>query len=302
MTHRIVSLLPAATEVVAAIGAATELVAVSHECDFPSLVQHLPRITTSAVDPHGASREIDDAVRRLSSAGLPVFALDAGELVRLAPTLIITQTLCDVCAVSDGDVRAMDSVLQPAPRILALGGSTLMGVWSDIAAVGDALGRNAAAATLLQQLDARLDAVHGTLKAARAPRRRVAVIEWLDPLYVAGHWTPELVRRAGGVDVLAEAGSHSVQVEAHRVRDAAPHVLLIAPCGFGVDRAAREGAALLASEEWSWAEEIEAWALDGNALTSRPGPRLADAVEVIAALLTPRLFAAPPALYARRLQ
>lgn len=301
MPHRIVSLLPAGTEIVAALGAFGELVGVSHECDYPAEVARLPRVTASAVDAHGSSRQIDDAVRALVASGAPVFALDAAQLARLAPTLVITQTLCDVCAVSEGDVRSLASVLDPAPHILPLTGTTLDGVWRDIAAVGAAIGREGEARALLDGITRRLAVVHETLKAARAPRPRVAVIEWLDPLFAAGHWTPELVRRAGGIDVLAEPGMHSVQVTVERVRDAAPDLLLLAPCGFGVERAAREGAALLRTEAWRWAGDIETWAIDGNALTSRAGPRLADAVETMAAIFAPALFAPPSPSYARPL-
>jgi iron complex transport system substrate-binding protein len=298
---RVVSLLPAGTEIVAALGALDSLVGVSHECDFPAEVSRLPRMTASAVDRDASSPAIDAAVRALSSGGAPVFTLDADVLRRLAPSLILTQSLCEVCAVSEGDVRALADVLSPPPRVLPLVGTTLDGVWDDVAAVGAALGRGAAAAELLSTIALRLQRVHETLKAARAPRPRVAVIEWLDPVYAAGHWTPELVRRAGGIDVLAAAGAHSVTVEVQRVRDSRPELLLFAPCGFDVERAEREGRALLASPAWKWAEGVEAWALDGNALTSRPGPRLADAVEVMAAIIAPQLFPPPPAHYARRL-
>jgi iron complex transport system substrate-binding protein len=296
---RVVSLLPAGTEIVAALGALDTLVGITHECDFPPEVSRLPRVTASAVDRDAGSAEIDAAVRELASTGAPVFALDAGDLARLAPTLILTQTLCEVCAVSEGDVRAIGELLAPAPRILALGGSTLAGVWEDIAAVGAALCRNAEAADLLASIAARLRIVHETLKAARAPRPRVAVIEWLEPLYAAGHWTPDLVRRAGGIDVLAEPGMHSRRVSRDEVRDADPELILIAPCGFDVARAEREGRALLASAEWGWASERAVWALDGNALTSRAGPRLADAVEVIAAIVAPTLFDHPRPDHAR---
>lgn len=299
--ERIVSLLPAGTEIVAALGALAELVGVSHECDYPSEVRSLPRVTSCAVDPHASSIAIDHDVRRIAESGAPVFALDAVQLAQLAPTLIITQTLCDVCAVSEGDVRQLGTVLDPAPRILPLTGTTLDGVWTDIANVGEAIGREAAATALLHEIAARLRRVHETLKAARAPRPRVAVIEWLDPLFAAGHWTPELVRRAGGVDVLAEPGAHSAEVDAARVRDARPTLLLFAPCGFDLARSARDSAALLETREWEWAAGIEAWALDGNALTSRPGPRLADAVETIAGIIAPSVLPAPSARYARRL-
>jgi len=300
VTPRVVSLLPAGTEIVAALGAGDALVGISHECDFPAEVRGLPRVTASAVEAHASSGEIDAGVRALVARGAPVFAVDAEQLRALRPTLLLTQSLCDVCAVTAGDIRcALGDVLDVAPRTLAMTGTTLAGVWADIAAIGAALGREAEAARLLASLDARLRAVHETLRAARAPRPRVAVIEWLEPLYAAGHWTPELVRRAGGVDVLAEPGVHSRPVRGPEVQQGRPDVLLFAPCGFDVERAAREGAALLATEAWRWARGIVSWAIDGNALTSRPGPRLADAVEVMAAIFAPGLFDRPSPTLAR---
>jgi iron complex transport system substrate-binding protein len=296
---RVVSLLPAGTEIVAALGALDSLVGITHECDFPPEVVRLPRVTASDVDRDAGSAEIDAAVRTLASTGAPVFELDVDDLVRLAPTLILTQTLCEVCAVSEGDVRAIGQLLAPAPRILALGGTTLDDVWEDITAVGAALGRGAAAAELLASIASRLRVVHETLKAARAPRPRVAVIEWIEPLYAAGHWTPELVHRGGGIDVLAESGTHSRRISLADMRDADPELILVAPCGFDVIRAEREGRAMLASPEWGWARERDVWALDGNALTSRAGPRLADAVEVIAAIVAPMWFDSPTPDYAR---
>ncbi len=298
---RVVSLLPAGTEIVAALGALESLVGVTHECDFPAEVSRLPRVTASAMDRDASSRAIDAAVRALSSSGAPVFTLDAGDLRRLAPTLILTQSLCEVCAVSEGDVRAIAEVLSPPPRVLPLVGTTLDGVWEDVIAVGAALERSAAAANLLAAIAQRLRRVHETLRPARAPRPRVAVVEWLDPLFAAGHWTPELVRRAGGIDVLATAGAHSVTVTMDQLRAADPEVLLFAPCGFDVERTEREARGLLAGPDWDWARDRTAWAIDGNAITSRPGPRLADAVEVMAAIFSPTLFAAPAPSYARQL-
>ena len=297
--HRIASLLPAATEIVAALGAIGELVAISHECDYPPLVAHLPRITASALDRDAASADIDAAVRQLSESGNPVFLLDADDVVRLAPTVILTQSLCDVCAVSEGDVRDSASLVSPAPTIIPLTGTTLEGIRADITRVGAAIGRVREAAMLLDDIAQRMHAVHETLKSARAPRPRVAVIEWLDPLYAAGHWTPELVRRAGGVDVLASPGEHSQRVSLDRVRDAEPDILLFAPCGFDVVRAEREARVLLGTDAWAWASDVESWAIDGNALTSRPGPRGADAVDVMASIFAPSLFEAPRSRYAR---
>jgi iron complex transport system substrate-binding protein len=298
---RVVSLLPAASEIVAALGAVEQLVGVTHECDHPSDVAALPRVTSSAVDRDAASAAIDAEVRALASTGAPVFGFDAERFATLAPEVVLTQSLCDVCALPEGEVDHAIAALDVAPKVVTLGGTTLEGVWEDIKHVGLAIGRRIEAAALLASLDARMRRVHETLKAARAPRPRVAVIEWLDPLFVAGHWSPELVRRAGGVDVLAQPGAHSVRIDADTVCAAAPEVLLFAPCGFDVDRAAREAAALLARDEWRWASGCAAWALDGNALTSRPGPRLVDAIETMAAIFAPTLFAAPDAAYARRI-
>lgn len=298
---RIISLLPAATELVCALEAMESLVAISHECDYPPGIADLPRVTTSTVDRDASSASIDAAIRVLSNSGQPVFALDAADIVQLAPTVILTQALCDVCAVTDGDVRDLATLVSPAPHLISLNGTTLDAIWDDFANVGVAIGRADEATALLATIALRIQAVHERLKAARAHRPRVAVIEWLDPLFVAGHWTPELVRRAGGIDVLANAGAHSVQIDIGQIRRATPDVLLFAPCGFDVVRAEGEARALLRSDEWSWAQGCDSWALDGNALTSRAGPRLADAVEVMASIFAPSLFAPPSALYARKL-
>ena len=297
---RVVSLLPAATEIVAALGALDQLVGVTHECDFPAAVATLPRVTSSAVDRDASSAAIDAEVRALASTGAPVFGFDAERFATLAPEVVLTQSLCDVCALPESEVDRAIATLDAAPHVVTLGGTTLEGVWDDVRRVGAAIGRRAEAEALLASLDARMRRVHETLKAARAPRPRVAVIEWLDPLFVAGHWAPELVRRAGGVDALAQPGAHSVQIDVDAVRAAAPELLLFAPCGFDVDRAARESAALLARDEWRWASGCACWALDGNALTSRPGPRLVDAIEVMSAIFAPTLFETPDAAYARR--
>ena len=298
---RVVSLLPAATEIVAALGALDQLVGVSHECDHPAGVACLPRVTSSAVDRDAASSAIDAEVRALASTGAPVFTLDSALVAALEPDVLLTQSVCDVCALPASEVDRAVAALAVAPAIVSLGGTTLDGVWDDLRRVGDAIGRRERADALVASLAARMRRVHETLKAARAPRPRVAVIEWLDPLFVAGHWSPELVRRAGGIDVLAQPGAHSVQIDVAAARAAEPDVLLFAPCGFDVQRAARETAALLETDPWRWARDRSAWALDGNSLTSRPGPRLVDAIEVMAAILAPDLFDAPPSEYARRI-
>ena len=296
---RIVSLLPSATEIVAALGALDQLAGVTHECDHPPEVSRLPRVTSSAVDGDAASGAIDAEVRALASTGAAVLTLDTALVAALAPHVLLTQSVCDVCALPESEVQRIVAALDTAPVVVSLGGTTLEGVWDDVRRVGAAIGRRSEAERLIESSAARMRRVHETLKAARAPRPRVAVLEWLDPLFVAGHWSPELVRRAGGVDVLAEPGMHSVRIEVESVRAADPEVLLFAPCGFDVDRAAREARELLATEPWRWARDRDAWALDGNALTSRPGPRLVDAIETMATIFAPGLFEPPSPIYAR---
>jgi len=297
----VVSLLPAATEIVAALGALDQLVGVTHECDHPADVARRPRVTSSAVDRDAASDAIDAEVRALASAGAAVFTLDIALVASLAPDVLLTQSVCDVCALPESEVDRAVSALAVPPAVVSLGGTTLDGVWDDVRRVGDAIGQRERADALIASLGARMRRVHETLKAARAPRPRVAVIEWLDPLFVAGHWSPELVRRAGGVDVLAAPGVHSVQIDVAAARAAEPDVLLFAPCGFDVERSAREAATLLGTDAWRWARDRAAWALDGNSLTSRPGPRLVDAIEVMAAIFAPELFPEAPTDYAREI-
>jgi iron complex transport system substrate-binding protein len=244
-------------------------------------------------------------VRETVAAGAPLFALDEAAIAALAPDVLLTQALCDVCAVSEGDVRALAARQQAttgrAPAIVTLGGTTLDGVWEDVRRVAAALGRPAAGEALVGAGLARMRRVHETLAAARAPRPRVAVVEWTDPVFLAGHWGPEMVRRAGGIDVLGVAGAHSTTV-AHEVLAAAdPEVVLVAPCGYGLAAAAAEGGRLLGDPRWAWLGGRAVWALDANGYVSRPGPRLAEGVELIARLLHPALLGAPAADGAVRL-
>jgi iron complex transport system substrate-binding protein len=298
---RVVSLLPAGTEIVAALGDAGVLAGVTHECDFPAAVRSLPRVTSSAVDAAADPGVVDASVRELSAAGAPLFAIDAARVAELRPEVILTQAVCEVCAVSESDVRALAECLTPAPCVVTLSASTLDGVFDDIRCVAAALGTAAAGDALVHGLRGRLRQVHETLKGARAPRPRVAVIEWTDPVYAAGHWVPEMVRRAGGVDVLARDGEHSRRVTPEQVAASDPEVLVVAPCGYDVARAADEARRLLGADEWAWARSHLVWALDGNALLSRPGPRLVEGVEVLAAALHPAHFPPPPDTSARAL-
>lgn len=284
---RVISLLPAATDTIVALGGEALLVGVSHSCDAAA-VRGIVRVTASAVDPDATSGAIDAAVREIASAGRPFFALNHDAIARLEPDLIITQGLCEVCAVSDGEVRALAATLASKPAVLSLSGSSVDGVLADIAAIGAAVGLADDADELVLGLRARMRTVHGTLKAARAPRPRVATIEWTDPLFTGGHWVPEQVRRAGGVDVLAEPGTHSRVIGVDVLERADPDIVLVAPCGFGVPRAQTEAQRLVATAPWLRGRRV--WALDGNALTSRPGPRIIDGIETMARIFAPNLF------------
>lgn len=293
---RVLSLLPASTEIIAALDAADSIVGVTHECDFPAaVVQSLPRVTRSTMSASLATpREIDEAVRGLSHAGDPLYLLDESAIASLAPDLIVTQALCEVCAVSEADVRAIAARLPSHPEIVTISGSTWDEVAGDIRRVGAALGCVDVAAGVIESLEARIRAVHETLGAARAPRPRVVVIEWTDPIFAAGHWVPELVRRAGGRELMSVAGEHSTVRSVDSVRDARPELLIVAPCGYDAARAADAARELLAKDDWRWARGIPAWAVDANSLLSRPGPRLVDGIETLASIMHPDLFPQAP--------
>lgn len=282
---RVVTLLPAATEIVAALGGAGQLVGVSHECDYPLFVRDLPRVTATPVDPRSSSASIDAEVRRLHETGQPVISIDADQLRALAPDLILTQDLCEVCAVSDGAVHRLASVMQPAPRVLSLAAHDLEGIWRSIEEVGAAIGLVEEAEELVLGLQSRLR----RLGAARpVERARVACVEWLDPLFLAGHWVPELVALAGGEDVGAQPGSHSAQSRWEEVERLQPDCIVVMLCGFGLDRARAELESLDQSQALDLMRRVPTWIIDGNAYTSRPGPRVVEGAALIQSAISGR--------------
>jgi iron complex transport system substrate-binding protein len=285
---RVVTLLPAATEIVAALGGAAELVGISHECDYPRELTGLPRVTITPVDPEAPGAAIDAEVRRRRGEGRPVIGVDAVQLARLAPDLIITQGLCEVCAVDGGEVHRLAEAMARPPRVLSLAAATLDGIFRDIRAVGAAMDR----ADEADELEAGLRHRLARLRARRPPARaRVVCLEWLDPLYLAGHWVPELVDAAGGEDVGASAGSHSQRRDWSDVAGLRPDLLAVMLCGFGVDRARRELAQVTDAGTLSVLQSVPVWILDGNAYTSRPGPRVVDGAERLQAMLSGREMA-----------
>lgn len=289
---RIVSLLPAATEIVAFLGATEHLVGITHECDYPSVVTSRARVTRSAIPHIGTPAQIDAAVREQSSHGIALFALDEARITALHPDVLLTQALCDVCAVSETDVRALAARMSPTPRVVTLGGTTLDGIYDDVQAVANAIGAQSDAEELLAGLHARVKLVHDTLKAAKAPRPRATVIEWTDPVFLAGHWGPEQIKRAGGVDVLGVAGAHSVPVSLDALVHEQPQIVFVAPCGYSLRAATDEAKRLVQHDAWQWLHNAQVWALDANGLISRPGPRVVDGIEAMARVMNPGLFSA----------
>lgn len=287
---RICSLLPSATEIVFALGLGNQVVAVTHECDEPPAARALPRITRSAIDPATlTSAQIDALVTEHLHDHRGIYHLDRELLERLNPDLILTQELCDVCAVSYTEVQAAARALYGERRILSLEPTNLTGVLDAIRAVGAATGTMARAEALTFALGARIARVREQMVSV-STRPRVACLEWLDPPFAGGHWVPEMVAVAGGVDVLGVAGEPSRRLEWAEVLDARPEVVLLMPCGFGVERTLAEYR--IAALPAGWAalpavEHDEVWAVDANSFFSRPGPRLVDGLEILAAILHP---------------
>jgi iron complex transport system substrate-binding protein len=278
---KVVSLLPAATEIVCALGAGDSLVGVSHECDYPPEITGLPRVTATPIDQAWSGQLIDAEVRRLRAAGTPVIGVDAARLRALAPDLILTQDLCEVCAVADGEVYRLAERMQPIPGMLALKARNIEGIWEDVRRIGNAIGRGGPAARLTRELQERLARLS---RRGPADRPGIVCIEWLDPLYLAGHWVPQLIDAAGGRDLGAQPGAHSVVTSWDRVRELAPDLVLIALCGFGLDRAFKE-LDTLADNHWLHTSSAPIWVVDGNAYTSRPGPRVVEGAELVASAI-----------------
>jgi iron complex transport system substrate-binding protein len=278
---RVVSLLPAATEIVAALGAGDWLVGVSHECDYPPAVQALPRVTRSTLDPSLSSGEIDRQMAAAQAAGTSPITIDTALLRRLAPDVILGQSVCDVCAVGESALAQALAQLAARPTVVTLHAHNLEGVLADIQRVGAALDLAGEAEELVLGMRYRFHTV-----STRAPRtpHRVVVLEWLDPPYVAGHWVPELVAIAGGTDVGNQPGARSVARPWPDLRALAPERVVIALCGFDVARARREAAAVTNTDGRALMNGSAAF-IDGNAYTSRPGPRLAEAAELLASLM-----------------
>ena len=292
---RVASLLPSATEIVCALGARDTLVGVSHECDFPAGVADLPALTRARLKPVTKSREIDTEVRAVLQDALAVYEIELDRLATARPELIVTQDLCDVCAVSLDDVRAAVAKLAQRDdiRIVNLHPMRLGDVWEDIARVAAALARPEMARRVVDDLRARVTDIQAR-SAGRDGRPRVLSIEWIDPVMIGGMWMPELIALAGGTALVTKPGEHAPTLTRDALAALSPDVVLVKPCGFPLDRTLDELEALrdaLPWNEWAAVEAGRVYVADGNAYFNRPGPRLVESLEILAACVHPEAFA-----------
>ncbi len=288
--QRIVSLISSATEIVCGLGFEQQLVGRSHECDFPASITALPVCSSSKVAIDAAGRAIDDQVRAIVADGLSVYRVDPDLLDRLAPTVIVTQTQCEVCAVSLKDVEdAVCRLVGSRPRIVSLEPMALGDIWRDIRTVASALGDPARGDALVTRLTDRLAAVRAAA-GAEPSRPSLACIEWIDPLMSAANWVPELVDCAGGANLFGAAGQHSGYLRMEQLAAADPDVIAVMPCGFDIERACREMAPLVAHPDWPRLSAVRSGRvvmMDGNQYFNRPGPRVVESAEILAECLHP---------------
>jgi iron complex transport system substrate-binding protein len=282
---RIISLVPNGTEILFAVGAGPEVVGVSHECDFPVEARTRAILTGSALSPGMSAAEVDAAVAAQVGSGKSLYTLDETRIANLAPDLIVTQELCPVCAVSTAQVDGAIRPLARCPDLLSLDPRSLADIFKDIRTIGEATGRTVAGQALVQDLERRLEAVRS--RVAGRPRPRVAALEWLDPPFAGGHWVPEMIAAAGGDDVLAGPGAHSRRLTWDEIAAADPDLIVAMPCGFDADGAAEQIASMAERPEWRALRAVRSgrvFPVDANGCFSRPGPRLVDGIERLAAI------------------
>jgi iron complex transport system substrate-binding protein len=285
----ICSLLPSATEILFALGLGDSVVGVTHECDFPPEAAKKPPLIRPRVDPQALPAVIDRQVTELVSRGESIYSVDAELLASLAPDLIITQDLCHVCAASPDDLATALAPFSKRPKILSLAPHSLADVWDNIRKIGEATGRRRDAQGLAITLQQKVAAIE--MRVANAPRPRVLCLEWMDPFYIAGHWVPEMVVKAGGEDVLGRAGEASFRATAEQVAETGAEIIIVMPCGYSSRRAAAEFSFKELPSSWDKLPAIRdrrVFAVDANSYFSRPGPRLSDGVELLAHLFHPQ--------------
>jgi len=289
--------LPSATEIVCALGLEDSLVAVTHECDYPESVKSRPVVTRSVLAGTGESAQIDRHIRELVPQGSSIYTLDADRLATLQPDIVLTQELCEVCAVSYPMVEQAARRSSTPMQLVSLEPQQLADVFEHIRLVGRLADRQAEAELVVAALEDRIRQVHERVRSQ--PVRPVVILEWIDPPFNAGHWTPGLVQMAGGCDLLGIPGRAAHPIEWKVVIESHPEVLVVSACGLPLDRSLAEADTALGRVG---AVADQTWVVDGNAFFSRPGPRLVDSVEILAGILHPGVMDPPPATVARRLR
>jgi len=292
-TRRIVSFLPSATEMICALGLGDQLLGVTHECDYPPEIEGKPIVVRNVLPVESMSQsEIDSAVTQRLRNGLSLYRVDEMLMQEIAPDLILTQDLCQVCAPSGNEVSQLLEVLPSKPRVLWLTPKSLEQIFDNLRDLGDATGRFERAEALIAEGRARLETI-GVATRDAASRPRVFCMEWMDPVYCCGHWVPEMVRIAGGIDKLGREGTDSVRISWNDVLQWKPEVLIVMPCGFGLEKAVEHAAKLSSYPGWAdlpAVRDSRVYAVDANSYFARPGPRVVEGTELLAHLLHPDLF------------
>jgi iron complex transport system substrate-binding protein len=291
--QRIISLLPAATEIVCALGLEHQLVGKSHECDYPAGITNLPVCSSAKFLPGSDSNEIDRQVKEILSESLSIYKIDRDLIKSLAPDVIITQAQCEVCAVSLNDVElALNDLLEKDCRVISLQSNGLEDIYMDIQNLADQLGVGKAGAELLELSEERINIIRHKLKFI-TEKPTVACIEWLSPLMIAGNWTPEIIEIGGGMPVLTEAGKHSSYIDFQDIINTDPDIILIMPCGFSIQRTLQEIGLLLDAPGWADLKAVKTqrvYIADGNQYFNRSGPRMTDSIEIMAEIINPKQF------------
>ncbi len=293
---RVCSLLPGATEIAFALGLGDDVVGVTHECDYPAAARQKPVVVRSLIESHRmTSLEIDRWVSERLRSNKSLYVIDEKQLREAAPDVILTQGLCDVCAIDYSEVVSASEALAKKPTIVSLTPNCLTDILNDIARVGEATGQGHRAERLVRELEQRISAVREQVARSSA-RPRVACLEWFDPIYAAGHWVPEMVELAGGQDVLGRKCEPSTKIDWNKVVEVAPDVIVLMPCGFDVSQTLRGAPVLKQLEGWRDLPAVKAgnvFAANGHAFFSRPGPRLVDGLDILAHVIHPEVFPIP---------
>jgi iron complex transport system substrate-binding protein len=295
---RIVSLLPSSTEIVCSLGLESALVGISHECDYPASIRHLPVCTAPKFNPHVSSREIDQSVKLLLKDGLSVYEVNTELLDTLHPNFIITQSQCELCAVSFNDVqRAVCQMIRSQPVIINLEPNELADIFTDIQRIADALSVSERGKIFIQQCKNKIDNLQIRIHKNKLTNlnKRVITIEWLDPLMNAGNWIPEMIHLAGGINCMGQSGEHSHYMQWDEIVSADPDCIVVMPCGFSVDRAMQEIHLLTSQPGYSQLRAVQThqvYVTDGNSYFNRPSPRIVDGIEMLAEIFHPGFFPA----------